>query len=262
MPLTEFQSGLARLLSVNRSPDSYLAGGAALHIEPNSKRYSKDLDFFQDSEQRVAGAFEDDRALLADRGYDVEVDLRMPGYARAVVCKGGEATRIEWAHDSAWRFLPALEDPACGFRLHPIDVAINKVLALVGRDEPRDVLDTIHAHQSILPLGALCWAAAGKDPGYTPDMLIGLLKRRGRLRPEDLARLHLAVTVDLPALKVAWREALDQAEAFLRGRPPDEIGCLYYARSRNAFVQPGPADAGDAVPHYGRPGGILPSVVE
>ena len=38
MPLTDFQKALARLLSVNRSPDSYLAGGAALHIEPNSQR--------------------------------------------------------------------------------------------------------------------------------------------------------------------------------------------------------------------------------
>ena len=45
MPLTEFQAAIARLLATNRSPDSYLAGGAALHIEPNSKRYSNDLDY-------------------------------------------------------------------------------------------------------------------------------------------------------------------------------------------------------------------------
>jgi len=262
MPLTDFQKVLARLLSVNRAPDSYLAGGAALHIEPDSQRYSRDLDFFHDSEQRVARAFEDDHALLAGGGYGVEVDLRIPGYVRAVVRKGGETTRVEWAHDSAWRFLPAVRDPDCGYRLHPVDVAINKVLALVGRDEPRDLLDTVHVHRRVLPLGALCWAAAGKDPGYTPDMLLDLLRRRGKLRPEDLARLHLAAPVDLPGLKVEWREALDGAEGFLRARPPEEIGCLYYSKSQETFVQPGPGDAEDAVPHYGRPGGVLPAVVE
>jgi hypothetical protein len=262
MPLTDFQKVLVRLLSVNRAPDSYLAGGAALHFEPNSLRYSKDLDFFHDSEQRVARAFEGDHALLIGHGCAVEVDLRIPGYVRALVRKGGETTRIEWAHDSAWRFLPTLEDPDCGYRLHPVDVAVNKVLALVGRDEPRDLLDTIHVHRRVLPLGALCWAAAGKDPGYTPDMLLDLLRRRGKLRPEDLARLHLAAPVDLPALKAAWREALDGAEGLLRTRPPEEIGCLYWSKSRNAFVQPGPDGPADAAPHYGRPGGVLPAVVE
>jgi hypothetical protein len=32
MPLTDFQGGVARLLAVNRSSDSYLAGGAAMLI--------------------------------------------------------------------------------------------------------------------------------------------------------------------------------------------------------------------------------------
>ena len=46
MPLTPIQKKIACLLSQNRSPESHLAGGAALHFEPNSMRYSKDLDYF------------------------------------------------------------------------------------------------------------------------------------------------------------------------------------------------------------------------
>ena len=57
MPLTTFQEATARLLSGNRTEDSHLAGGAALHLQPNSKRYSNDLDYFQDSVERVATAF-------------------------------------------------------------------------------------------------------------------------------------------------------------------------------------------------------------
>jgi hypothetical protein len=256
VPLTGFQAAIAELLAVNRSADSYLAGGAALHIEPNSKRYSNDLDYFHDSEERVALALSDDKRLLEQAGYQVDVLMQQPGFARAIVRRGEEATKIEWAHDSAWRFLPTVRAERSGFQLSPIDLAINKLLALVGRDEPRDYLD-IHEAMDLLPLGALCWAAAGKDPGFTPAMLLDLLRRRGRYRPEDFGRLHLAQPVDLPKLKLRWLAALDAAEHFIATRDPSEVGCLYYSRSLGKFVEPQPGD--DVVPHYGRPGGVLPT---
>ena len=56
MPLTSYQASLARLLSENRTVDSYLAGGAAILIDPNTVRFSRDLDYFHDSEARVAEA--------------------------------------------------------------------------------------------------------------------------------------------------------------------------------------------------------------
>jgi hypothetical protein len=256
VPLTPFQDAVAQLLATNRSPDSYLAGGAALHIEPNSKRYSNDLDYFQDSEERVASAFASDRRLLADAGYELEVLLQQPGYVRALARRADGATKIEWAHDSAWRFLPPLKSPRAGFVLHPIDLAIHKLLALVGRDEPRDYIDVHAAMSEILPLGALCWAATGKDPGYTPALLLDLLRRRGKYRPEDFARLMLTEPVDLPSLKRRWLDALDAAQTFFATRDADEIGCLYYAPAEEAFVEPTPGQA--VLPHYGRPGGVLP----
>ncbi len=42
MPLTDFQYKLGRLLAGNRSEDSYLAGGAAILMQPNTKRISQD----------------------------------------------------------------------------------------------------------------------------------------------------------------------------------------------------------------------------
>lgn len=260
MPLTDYQARLARTLSENRTPDSYLAGGAAILIEPNTMRFSRDLDYFHDSESRVAQAFDADRELLAARGYSLDLDLSRPGYVRAVVRKDGNATKVEWAHDSSWRFLPTVRDTRVGYLLHPVDLAINKVLALAGRNEPRDVLDTLHVHDTVLVLGALCWAACGKDPGFTPLSLLELLRRRGRVRGEDLARLELAKPVDLASLKQAWLQALDSVEPFVASRPPGEIGCLYYSASRRGFVDP--REVTDAVPHFGRPGGVLPRVTE
>jgi hypothetical protein len=260
VPLTDYQASLARLLSENRTFDSYLAGGAAILIEPNTTRFSRDLDYFHDSEARVAEAFAADRSLLENGGYSIDVDLNQPGFVRALVRKGGDATKVEWARDSDWRFMPTVRDERVGFLLHPVDLSVNKVLALAGRDEPRDVLDTLHLHRHVLPLGALCWAACGKDPGFTPLSLLELLRRRGRLRAEDLARLDLAKPVDLQVTKQAWIEALDSVEPFVESLPPDEIGCLYYSASQRAFVDP--RESNDAVPHFGRPGGVLPRVTE
>lgn len=188
MPLTEYQATLARLLSANRSFDSYLAGGAAILIEPNTVRFSNELDYFHDSEERVAQAFAADRGLLERNGYSLEIDLNQPGYIRAVVRRDDAATKVEWARDSAWRFMPTVRDERVGFVLHPVDLAVNKTLTLAGRDEPRDVLDV------------------------------------------------------------------------LASRPPHELGCLYYSAARRAFVDPDVAP--DAVPHFGRPGGVLPRIAD
>lgn len=257
MPLTTFQEKLALALSEFRTEDSYLAGGAALILSPESRRYSNDLNFFHDSEERVATAFEDDRLALEGLGYELMVLLKQPGFIRAVVLKDKDETKVEWAHDSCWRFLPPIRHERVGFTLHPIDLSINKLLALVGRDEVRDYIDIHDIIENTLPLGALCWAASGKDPGFTPLTLIDLLKRRGKVRPEDLDRLSLNVVPDLSELKARWLSALDEGMKFIESRPAEEVGCLYYDKKSDSFVEP---KEGDVVfPHYGRPGGVRPA---
>lgn len=261
MPLTPYQTKVAQLLSQNRTEDSYLAGGAALHSQPNSIRYSEDLDYFHDSEVRVATAFAKDQALLKSEGYTCVVEMNQPGYIRCIVKKGNNATKVEWAHDSSWRFMPVQKEKGIGFVLHPIDLAINKVLALVGRDEARDFLDVMHAHETLLPLGALCWSACGKDPGLNPSSLLELLKRRGKYRPEDFIRLNLNMKIDLQDLKKKWLQALQEAEVFMNLAPPEQIGRLYYSKSKKKFVEPkfNPLDKDIAI-HSGQPGGVLPLI--
>jgi len=265
VPLTNFQRELLAVLAERPGApagESYLAGGAALHFAPNSARYSNDLDFFHDSVARVAAAFSDHRRRLEAAGCTVAVEISQPGFLRATVSRREQSTRVDWAHDSAWRFMPLVRDALGGWLLHPVDLAINKALALAGRDEPRDFVDILFIHGHVLPLGAVCWAAAGKDPGFTPLSLLELLKRRGRNRPEEFARLDLTVPFDLMAAKTAWLAAVESADAFIRSRPPDEIGCLYWSADAEHFVMPAPGAlmSGTLQPHFGRPGGVLPQV--
>lgn len=264
MPLTQFQREVAQLLAANRTPDSHLAGAAALHLAPQSKRYSNDLDYFHDSAQRVAEAFAADQQTLLAAGCEVDIQMSQPGFFRTVVSREKQSTKVEWSHDSAWRFMPPLADSAVGYRLDPVDLAVNKLLALVGRNEPRDFLDTLWAHQEILSLGALCWAAVGKDPGFTPRSLLELVRRRGKYHQADFERLELVAPVNLPELKSEWLAALDHAERLVTSLPPSELGCLYYSRRKGKFVTPDPQTrpgSKDISPHYGRPGGVLPQVV-
>ncbi|MBA2292713.1 MAG: hypothetical protein H0W15_09710 [Gemmatimonadales bacterium] len=265
MPLTTFQRAVLKVLSAYQDAKSgYLAGGAALHFAPDSLRYSRDLDFFHDSVERVADAFAADRGRLEAAGCTVEVTISQPGFVRAVVRRGADATLIDWAHESAWRFMPLVRIEEGGFLLHPVDLAVSKLLALVGRNEPRDFVDVLYVHAHVLPLGALCWAAVGKDPGFSPRSLLEMLKRRGQYRSEDFARLDLVVPIDLIATKESWRAALDAAEGFILTAPPEQIGCLYWSTASQHFLMPSPdlATASDVVPHFGRPGGVLPNLVD
>jgi hypothetical protein len=226
VPLTDLQRTLLAELTSPPNDERYLAGGAAMHFAPHSTRYSDGLDFFHDSEARVASAFASDRGRLERAGYVVEVEQSLPGFVRAIVGKGEDTTRVDWAHDSAWRFMPLVRDPLGGLLLHPVDLAINKVLALAGRDEPRDFVDILFVHSRVVALPALCWAAVGKDPGFTP---------------------------------------LSESDAFLRQRPAEESGCLYYAVREKRFVVPR-AQASLAAQgielHFGAPGGVLPRMAD
>lgn len=261
MPLTPLQQEILAVLARTPAAGRYLAGGSALHSLPHSTRFSHDLDLFHDELEQVARAFEEDSETLRGEGFEVELILSQPGHIRALVRRGEETTRVDWARDSSWRFMPLVQDRLGGWMLDPVDLATNKVLVLAGRDEPRDFVDLLFATETILPLGPLVWAAAGKDPGFTPLSLLEQLKRRGRYREEDLRRLDLATPLDLREMKQRWLRALEEAERFIASRPPGEAGCLYYSPARGRFIQPEAnldLNAQGVVPHFGRPGGVLP----
>jgi hypothetical protein len=242
MPLTAFQSETLRLLAARRSPESFLAGGTVLNSGLDSPRYSKDLDIFHDVETSVVTSAETDAATLRQAGYEVEWLLRQPLFQRAEVIRSGNRLLIEWLFDSAFRFFPVERDELAGWRLNVHDAATNKLLALMGRGEPRDYLDVLFFHQHHLSLGALCWASAGKDPGVNPFMILQECQRTTRFRPEEFRELHLAAPLDLPKWKKAWIEGSREAQALLQRLPAEEVGCLYLDASGKP-VTPDPASA-------------------
>ena len=261
MPLTPFQSDTLRLLAARRSPESFVGGGTVLNAGDNSPRFSRDLDLFHDVETSVATCAETDAATLRDAGYSVAWLLRQPLFQRAAVTRQGEQLLIEWMFDSAFRFFPVEQDELAGWRLNRFDAATNKVLALMGRGEPRDYLDVIHFHEQQLSLAALCWAAAGKDPAVNPFMILEECQRTTRFRPEQFADLLLAAPPQPVRWKQSWLAASRQAEQLLPRLPPDEVGCLYLNHAGTP-VHPDPDDPAfpSLTRHYGSIRGAWPVV--
>lgn len=263
MPVSPAQAQVLRVIAANRSPDSYLAGATIVHRKPDSPRTSLDLDFFHDVEDSVAVAAETDAKTLADAGYETQWLLRTPTFYRAIVrTNDGAALKIEWAQDSAFRFFPVQKDTLFGYRLHDADAAANKVLALAGRNEIRDLVDVLYLHEHYLSLGALVWAACGKDPGYTPEFLLNQAARHTAHTQNELDRLLLRHPMDLATMKHMWLAAFHHARELVRSLPTDELGCFYLS-TRGEPVEPlaRDNDLGGLTRHYGTVRGAWPTVV-
>lgn len=257
MPLTALQRAVLRLLADNRSPDSYVAGGTVVNQGDATPRYSNDIDLFHDPAASVVACAAADIATLDAHGYSVQRTLDGRSFIRALVQRDAESVLIDWATDSAFRFFPVVADAEVGYRLHIVDAATNKCLALAGRTEVRDVIDVLTLHDSTLHLGATCWAACGKDPGFTPDLLLDLIARNARVTPDVLAREALREPLDPKALKRRWLDALSEARMLVRTLPAAEVGCVYVSPDGAVARVPGPGDRA----RFGSVRGALPTVV-
>lgn len=263
MPLTALQHKLLRILAANRTPDSYVAGGAVLNADDQAARFSADIDLFSDRVEALARSVEADIRSLAQAGIGIAWQARSDTFHRAVVSDAADSTRLDWAVDSDYRFFPTQRDERFGFALHPADLATNKLLAAEGRNEVRDAIDLMTAASRILPLGANAWAAAAKSPGMTPDGLVAGFRARARFTDAHLSQERLSQPIAAADLNIWIRRACDEASAWLRHVPSRfEFGLFVDGRGEPGapdFAATG--DAGWRI-HAGSRGGVWPSSSE
>jgi Nucleotidyl transferase AbiEii toxin, Type IV TA system len=262
MPITPFQHAVMQLLAVQRQPESHVAGGSAINRSDQSPRYSADIDIFHDIADNVYTTAQSDAAVLVKAGYAVDWLQQQPYLQRARVQRDAQELKLEWCYDSAFRFFPVQPDPEFGYCLHPADLAVNKALALAGRSEIRDFIDILYLHETYLSLGAICWAACGKDQGFNPCSLLGYANAHMKFRDEDLAGENLARPVPLSEIKDAWRHAAAEADELFPRLPASEVGCLYLTPPATPTT-PHPDDPAFAtlMRHYGSVRGAWPVIV-
>jgi hypothetical protein len=223
MPLTAFQKDVLAVLAANRSEESHFAGGVLLHGSDDSPRFSRDFDIFHDVALEVVRASERDVASLRRAGFTVDTLSRHGEWERDATFRralvrgaGGDVVEVDWAADSAFRFFPIERDAQLGWRLHLFDAATNKALTLAARTETRDYVDIVEL-TGRFPLAAICWAACGKDPGFTPLSLLKMMRRFARIDPVELDKIQ-ARALDPTALKGRWLVLSEEAEVQMTGR--------------------------------------------
>jgi len=263
MPLGDFEREVLRLLAGNRHPDSFVGGATVLHQSATSPRASKDVDYFHDTIESLAASVQCDAGTLRSAGYEVELSPAQDTFQRALLRRGRQQTKVEWVFDSAFRFFPVERDLELGWRLNFWDAATNKMLAFAGRSKLRDLVDVLYLHDQHLHIGALAWAAAGKDPGMTPESIIQWARRNAIYRQEELQDLQLGSPVTLPQLKSRWMEASQSALELIAQLPPAELGCLYL-NTAGQPVCPDPNAPGfqKLTRHFGSVKGAWPRIAE
>jgi len=269
MALTSFQRDVCRLLADNRvrNGESYVAGAAALNEILGAPRRSRDIDLFHDTEDALASSWGTDRDSLQKAGYDLSVIRERPTFVEAQVRRGTASVVIQWAHDSAYRFFPLAQHDELGLTLHPFDLATSKVLALVGRVEPRDFVDTLTCDRLVQPMGYLAWAACGKDPGFSPTAILELAARSARYSDAELRGLDFdGKAPDAAVLSQQWRAALDTAREIVGALPAEQAGLAVLTKKGTPYrgeptALRGDLDAGELVFHEGHIGGVFPRIV-
>ena len=260
MPLSKIQTDILRLLAAHRNPEIYVAGASPLIRD--AARVSGDIDVYHDREEHVAATAQADTQTLTAAGYSVSWLRQMPLMYTAEVTREGASTRLEWVSDSDYRFFPSVRDETFGYVLHPVDLAMNKVMAAAGRRELRDMVDLVTIHERILPLGAVIWAAVEKSPGFTPESLVAEIRRNAANHPAaEWQSLQSTEPLDPKDIMPRLRAALDEAEAFATRMPTDKLGLLFLDDAGRA-VQPDPDRLDDYQAHAGERRGQWPDSPE
>ena len=137
--LTPLQEQVASIVAGLAEAEGFaLAGGAALIARGEIQRETRDLDFFgltPDDVDRLVPAV--DRALQ-EAGLVVRRVQVSPGFARLIVESGDDSTELDLGADA--RLFP-IEPREPAPTLSGEELAVDKVLAVFGRAEPRDFVD-------------------------------------------------------------------------------------------------------------------------
>jgi len=226
MPLDDLQKAVLAVLLRNRTPGSFFAGGSTLNR--HAFRLSDDQDIFHAEGVDLSSIAERDVQALRGAGYAVDVAKKYEGFVEAYVGSAAAGkTKIQWVEAGSWSFFTPVPDPEYGYRLHIVDLAINKVLAAGGRREVRDFVDLALIHRYIIPLWQAVWAAPGKDENWSPLSLLEQIARKNNFRQEDINEA-IASLAPVSAAEVGMivRQAIDQARATFTTLADESAGSL------------------------------------
>ena len=155
----------------------FLTGGAALAGFYLHHRTTDDLDLFTDQ----ADAFERGPHVLggvaSSLGAKLDVRMDAPDFKRYTLSRSDDVVVVDLVHDRVPQLAPQKAEME-GVRVDSVDeILVNKITALVGRQEERDLVDLYFLEQAGHQVEAALPAAFAKDGGCTPASVAWLLSQ-------------------------------------------------------------------------------------
>lgn len=170
----------------------FLTGGAALVGYYLGHRRTDDLDLFTTDKEAFERGDLVLRAVAAALGAHLVVRRTVPGFRRLVLTRGEDAVVVDLVLDPSDQLLGDKVERD-GVVLDPREeILANKLSALAGRGEIRDLVDVMALEASGLRVEDALAAAQVKDGGCTPATLAWVLSQ---LELSDQARVPGGVAV-------------------------------------------------------------------
>jgi predicted nucleotidyltransferase component of viral defense system len=172
--LTDLQQKVLRAFFARES-GFFLTGGAALAGFHLGHRTTTDLDLFTLDD----AAFERGRHVLGDLAAALDARLEVsqdaPGFLRVVLSTAEEGLVVDLVRERVHQIHEEKPDHG-GIRVDPPDeILANKLSAIAGRAEERDLVDVLFLERAGYKAESALEAALAKDGGCTPATLAWVL---------------------------------------------------------------------------------------
>ena len=177
------------VLRTFHGPDYFLTGGGALIGFYGHTRTTRYLDLFT----RDPDAFREGVNILRDSvseiGGEMEALRTSPHFRRFRVTRGEEETVVDLVMETVKAVSHPKPIPEYSILVDsPEELAVNKVCALVGRAEPRDLIDLHFLKSRGLNLDDAISSAPEKDGGVGRDTLLMALQGIAANQLDDQTR--------------------------------------------------------------------------
>jgi len=177
----------------------YLTGGTALSRFHLEHRYSDDLDFFCSDVAAFADAFRIVLSILKTTWPNLAVEVDARDFKRLRLLSGATTLKIDLIADRIARI--GLPDSRGNVRVDTVrNILSNKLCAIVGRDEGRDIADLLYiAHKRFFS-----WADILTDVASKQDIQLEDLLYRLKTFPLDALRSVPFIRTEPLALYGSW----------------------------------------------------------
>jgi len=198
--LYPFQDDVLRLVKEAKT-GFHLTGGTALSRGYLNHRFSDDLDLFVNFDahfgewsNRVVDSF----WRLGD--WKTDVILREEYFVRAVLTRGEVTLKVEMVNDVGSRVGDVRDHPVLGRLDSAENILANKLTALIGREESRDLADV--------------WGLGTTLGLSVNEAILGAQSKSSGIYPVDLARRLCSATLE-DWESVLWIEPAPDPERYL-----------------------------------------------